>query len=368
MSKTNYLNTLSFIENHLKEIENKKVLLRASLNAPQQNDKITNSFRTDRFLKTIKIISRRAKSVFIIAHTKENLSLLPVYKYLKNKIPELQFVDTDNYFSLKKDGIYLFENLRHFKEEKENNKKFAKKLAQLADIFVQDAFAVLHREHASVISIPKFIKSFAGPNIKYELKHAYKLLDPPENSAFVLGGSKLSSKEKLLKKFIKKYSKILLVGALANEALASKGLNIGQSFVDDSAMDNKILENPKLVLPHKYTLQSEKYIRKSDGIDIKDDEKIVDAFAPDDFLKDVDFLLWNGPFGIYEQGFIQGSASFAEQIKKYKPKAYLGGGDSSAVVDLLGISDLFEFRSTGGGALLSFLANESLPGLDAILN
>ncbi len=360
---------MRFISKNDEYFTGKKILLRASLNLPFGKDgKISSLFRLKKSLPTIKLLAEKAETLIIIAHIGKDGSgsLHPVFLELRKYIKNLQFVGKDDFFKEKGRGVFLMENLRVFNGEKKNDLEFAKKLASMADVFVQDAFAVLHRKHASVLSLPKFLPSYAGFLVKREINALKKALKPKGHSAFVLGGAKLSTKEPLLKKMLGIYDKVLLGGALANEALAARGFEVGLSKIEDGQVDPEVLNHPHLFLPEKYTVVSSNKTRKSDGTDIKSDEKIYDAFAPMGFLHGVNFLLWNGPMGYYEAGFLQGSASLLNQIEIFKPQAFLGGGDSNAIVEELHKEDVFAFRSTGGGATLYFLENESLPGLDVL--
>ena len=361
-----------FLSNNLDKVKGKKVLLRASLNVPLKNGVPLSRFRIDAALKSIKLLRELSSTIYIIAHIGRDKkeTLYPVYKELKKDIPELKFVSKEEFWSNKGEGIYLFENLRSFDEEKENDEHFAKHLAEFADFFVQDAFAVLHREHASVVSLPKFLPSFLGLQVEKEIKALSYALSKGNKSAFVLGGSKFASKEKLIKKFLKKYDKVLLVGALANEALAAKGFNVGSSKIEDGQIDKEVLLSPKLFLPEQfvaYDLESGKK-RISDGTDVKKTEALYDAFAPEGFLENIDFALWNGPFGFYERGFVEGSKDFAKNLYLNNIETIAGGGDTVAVIQLLKASSAISFMSTGGGAMLEFLEKGTLPGIDALID
>ena len=354
---------------HLDELSGKTVILRVSLNLPLSDDgRVLDEFRLQKALPGIRQLSKIAKSLFIIAHIGKSgsVSLEPVSKLLKKEIKGLKFVKKDDYFTPKKPGIYLFENLRAFEGEVLNDVTFAKSLAGMADAFVQDAFSVMHRAHASVVLLPKFLPSFGGRLLKEELLHMNEALAPQKPSAFVLGGAKFATKEPLIAKMLERYDRVLLTGALANEALAAKGVNVGKSKIEDARMPDGILKNPKLFLPSKYTVSGRRGLRKSNGLDIRDDELIVDAFSPLTFLQGMNFLLWNGPFGWYEEGYEQGTASFINQIDIFRPRTIAGGGDSNALIDKMDADELFAFRSTGGGAMLSYLVNETLPGLEAL--
>ncbi len=360
---------IHWLDKNLDIVKGKKILLRASLNVPiDKNNEVIDEFRIEKALKTIKLLKKYADSVFIIAHIgkDENSSLYPVFKFLKKEIHSIRFVQKKDYFKEKKPGVYLFENLRAFSEEKENNEAFAKQFTAIADLFVQDAFSVLHRKHTSVVLLPKMLPSLGGLLLKDELEHLQTALEPKRPAAFVIGGAKFKTKEPLIAKMLEIYDKVLISGALANEALAALGFFVGASKIDDGKLDREILNNPKLTIPNKFTVQTRKGLRKSDGRDIKKDEVIVDAFSPLTFLQGMDFLLWNGPFGWYEKGFTQGTASFINQIDIFRPEVFVGGGDSNAVIDIMEASRLFTFRSTAGGAMLEFLAQEDLPGLEAL--
>ncbi len=360
---------MRYLSKHLEDIKDKKVLLRASLNVPiDKEGKVLDDFRIKKALPSIRKIKKYARALYIVAHIGKDAtqSLESVYLELKKHIKDLQFVRKEDYFKKRLDGVFLFENLRAFKEEKNADMGFARSLASMADVFVQDAFAVLHREHASVVLLPRLLPSLAGLLVEKELRALNRALHPKGFAAFVLGGDKFSTKEPLVKKMLERYQKVLLAGALANDALLARGYSVGDSKVEDGYIDPEVLNHPHLFLPEKYTVLMKNSTRKSDGFDIKEGEIIVDAFPPLDFLYGVDFLLWNGPLGWYERGFSQGSAALINQIEIFKPKTYVGGGDSNAIIDELQKGDLFSFRSSGGGAMLKYLESETLPGLEAL--
>jgi len=359
---------IKWVSDYPNDFASKNVFLRASLNVPIDDGKVADSFRLQSTLQTINFLRNQTKVLAIIGHIgrESTDSLHPVYKYLKKQIPELKFVPKEKYFDKLPPGIYLFENLRQFDGETECDEVFAGRLSSNFDLFVQDAFAVLHRPHASVVLLPKFMPSYAGFLVQKEIENLKKALIPPDDSAFILGGAKFETKEKLIGKMLDKYKKVLIVGAIANDFLKGRGLNVGASKVGGVPIPQEILNHPHLILPEKYTIIKDGKIRKSNGKDIKDGEVISDAFMPLGFLSGVNFLLWNGPFGWYEKGFTQGTASLFTQLEIFKPEAIAGGGDSNAIIDELDAADLFTFRSTAGGAMLEFLENETLPGLQAL--
>jgi len=257
------------------------------------------------------------------------------------------------------------ENIRNFNEEMINDQSFAKKLSTMADIFVQDAFAVLHRKHASVVSLPEFLPSYAGYIVERELKYLKLAQNPPKNSAFVLGGAKFETKLKLISSMLKKYDCLFITGALANDFLRAKGYSTGKSKISNEIVQEDLLNNSKIILPNAYIVFNikENISRLSDGTDIEDNEKIVDAFMPLDSCANKEFILWNGPFGWYERNYIQGSCRFISSIKG---KAVAGGGDTISVINKCNGIDKFEYISTAGGAMLIYLLHETLIGLEAL--
>ncbi len=366
---------IKWIDEYREILKGKRVILRSSLNVPIRNNEIIDDFRIRASLESINFLRTIVKSLFIVAHIgrDKNESLRPVFDYMSDMVKGIKFVKKDDYFTEKPDGVYLFENLRQFDAETNNEQKFAEKLASMADFFVQDAFSVLHREHMSIVSLPEFLPSYGGLLLKKEIENMNKALNPPDNSLFVLGGSKFATKEKLIAKMFEKYKKIFLVGALANEVLASKGLRVGLSKIDDGKIDENLLKNENFIIPNLFTAQDlkTKQFRMTDASDIKEYEAIYDAFPTEDILESVDFVLWNGPFGFYENGFIEGSERFLNMLCMRKEDDMLqsvaGGGDTVAIIRKLQGEECFNFISSGGGAMLLFLENETLPGISAIL-
>ncbi len=373
-----YLNDLS--ENDLK---GKYVLLRLDLNVPILNGEVGDTFRLDRVIETVDFLRIAGARTIIISHIESgDKTLVPVWHYLNGFFP-LEFSPTyftpeaiDKVAKLEDKGVILFENLRVNSGEKENDEEFAKKLSQMAEIYVNDAFAVSHRKHASIVGVPKFLPSYAGLLMRQEVENLGKAFNPNKPFLFVLGGAKFETKMPLIQKFMEKADKIFLAGALANNIFKERGLELGTSLVSVVSADLRgISESDKVVTPIDVTVTNnagEVINRKPDEIQI--DECIVDVGGEtvkqlESLVRESKTILWNGPLGNYELGFQDKTEVLAKMVADATPNgatSIVGGGDTIASINKLGLNEKFTFISTGGGAMLDFLVNESLPGLDAL--
>jgi 3-phosphoglycerate kinase len=373
-----YLNDLS--ENDLK---GKYVLLRLDLNVPILNGEVGDTFRLDRVIETVDFLRIAGARTIIISHIESgDKTLVPVWHYLNGFFP-LEFSPTyftpeaiDKVAKLEDKGVILFENLRVNSGEKENDEEFAKKLSQMAEIYVNDAFAVSHRKHASIVGVPRFLPSYAGLLMRQEVENLGKAFNPNKPFLFVLGGAKFETKMPLIQKFMEKADKIFLAGALANNIFKERGLELGTSLVSVVSADLRgISESDKVVTPIDVTVTNnagEVINRKPDEIQI--DECIVDVGGEtvkqlESLVRESKTILWNGPLGNYELGFQDKTEVLAKMVADATPNgatSIVGGGDTIASINKLGLNEKFTFISTGGGAMLDFLVNESLPGLDAL--
>ena len=268
----------------------------------------------------------------------------------------------------------MLENLRQNPGEKENNPVFAGRLASLANIYVNDAFAVSHREHASIVSLPRLLPSYAGPLLSEEITILSKAFNPERPFLFIIGGVKFDTKLPLIEKFLDIADYVFVGGALANDIFKEKGYEVGRSVVAQSGINLKHVEmNPRLIVPADViTVSTLSKGAKSPDL-IGPDEKIVDAGPRTidqiaDLLNDVRFVIWNGPLGDYEKDFSEGTENLARVLVESRVETIIGGGDTIACVRRLGLLDKFSFVSTGGGAMVEFLARGTLPGIDALTN
>jgi phosphoglycerate kinase len=362
-----------------KNLKGKRVLLRLDLNVPVVGEEVRDDFRIKRSLPTLQFLREAGAKVIIISHLESELtnSLSRIATYIGRFIPVKALVtnydDAPLIIANMQDGdVIMLENLRINPGEKANDPVFAGRLAHLADVYVNDAFAVSHREHASIVSIPKLIPSYVGPLLNLEIEALSKAFNPPHPFLFVLGGAKFDTKLPLIEKFISIADYVFVGGALANDIYKEKGFEVGTSLVAKARINLKHIEmSPRLIIPSDVivTAPGSKDVKGPDQV--SPDEKIMDAGPRSigelsDLLNDVKFVLWNGPLGDYEKGFSEGTEGLAQAIVDSKATSIIGGGDTIAVVAKMGLLDKFTFASTGGGAMVEFLAKGTLPGIEAL--
>ena len=351
----------------IKVFQNIPILVRTALNVPVENGKITNDYRLRRAIPTIRFLAERGARVILIGHLgdKGTETLKPVAEALGVLIRGVSFFDETigarargAVRDLIPGNILVMENLRRNRGEKMNDKVFVKELASLADIFIQDCFDTCHRPHASIIGVPEILPSYAGFLIEEEIAELSLALTPKKPSLAVIGGAKFSTKEEVLNALLKTYDKVFVGGALANDFLKVAGREVGKSLVSEADKDRikKVLMNPKLMIP--------------------EDSVVVDEMILDHGPKTMALLselaaksktiLWNGPLGKYEDGFIDATNELARAIASSSARSVVGGGDTVAAIEGLGLLPQFSFVSTGGGAMLQYLAHGTLPGIDAL--
>lgn len=354
---------LPLLENQ-KELAGKKILLRLDLNVPIKERKVVDDFRIRKILPTLEFLNKVGARTIILSHLegKGGDSLRPVWQEL---IKDFTISFSANFAELEKNVAELengsftfFENLRADAGEKANDENFAKKLASLGEIFVNDAFAVSHRAHASIVGLPKFLPSFAGLLFAEEVHKLSGALKPARPALFILGGAKFETKIPLLKKFIRLYDSVFVGGALANDFFRAKGMEVGDSLVSQTPLDLGSLLKFNLYLP------DDPVFHKKRIVDVG--PKTLEVLG--ELIAQSRFVLWNGPLGEYEVGFDGGTKGLATLIAQSGAESLVGGGDTVAAITALGLENKFGFVSTAGGAMLDFLANETLPGIEALLN
>lgn len=355
----------------------KRVLVRLDYNVPYTAKGISDDFRIRATLPTLRALMKKSHQIFIVAHWEqdgdtphldliatrlEKLLHTPV-RFVKGALPL-----PGTHFE---DRIILFDNLRLFAGEKENSLSFAKHLASFADYFINDAFSVAHRMHASVVSVPKYLPSVLGPLMKKEIRELSRALVPRHPFFVVLCGKKFSTKAPLIKRFIASADRIFVGGALANTFLQQRGYEIGASQVDTDTIPKKILWHEKVVLPVDVAMTRKGKALTGDLDQIQKKDFIVDIGPKtialiEDYVGPARLILWNGTFGICEKGFSDGTVAFSRYLQNAKGYSIVGGGDTVAALEKLKYASAPDFLSTGGGAMLDFLAHGTLPGIRAI--
>lgn len=362
------------------QISGKRVLLRADLNVPMQKGKVADTYRIRRSTKTILFLREKGAKVVICAHTgrdpKETLE--PIAEELRKYVPVTfvrDVVGSDAHMAvraMREGDVLMLENVRRMPGEKENDPAFSAALAAYADVYVNDAFSVSHRAHASVVGVAELLPSYGGFLFEEEVKNLAFALTPEHPGLAILGGAKFETKQPLIKKLLEQYDQVFLAGAIVNDVLKAKGFPVGSSLVSEGAPERSVLDNPKLIIPHDVLVERpdrQASVRKVE--DVRDDEKIVDI-GPESFAKvlphvqSAKTILWNGPTGWYEGGYDDWTHAFAQAIAESSARSIVGGGDTVAAIGKNGLEEQFTFLSTAGGAMLEYLLNGTLPGIDAL--
>ncbi len=364
------------------DLRDKYVLVRTSLNVPIADGEVTNQFRIARALPTINYLVHQGAKVLLIAHIgrEKTDTLKPVFDVLDDMLPIQWSTETigesvrlqrDN---LKSGEVLLLENVRQNEGEKSNDKNFAADLAALADMYVNDAFAASHRAHASLVGVPNHLPSYFGMNFIHEYEEQCRVMQPESPSLFILGGAKFDTKMPLVEEYIEKYDQVFIGGALANDVFKAQGFEVGTSLVSDVDLTgNSFLKSEKLLLPVDVTVQGPNGVRVCAPDVVAADEAILDAgpatiemLTP--YVGSAKTILWNGPLGNYEAGYGKETESLGRLIAASDGYAVLGGGDTIAAIEGIGLQEKFGFLSTAGGAMLTFMENGTLPAIDAVMN
>lgn len=392
-----------FVEN-APELKNKRILLRVDYNVPtdESGQNITDDSRIKMSLPTINYLLSKECKIIIISHKgrpkgkkteKETLSIIKpaLEKLLKESnisYNNINFVDDcigekvkNSISAMQPKDILICENLRFYKEEEDNSEDFAKKLAENADIFVSDAFGAVHRAHASVEAVAKFLPSYYGYLIRDEVQNLNYVLNkqnPP--LVAIVGGAKVSSKIDVLMQLIKKADYILIGGAMAYTFLRANGLEVGKSLVETeyiqtayNIMNEAAKAKVQFILPVDHIMAydiSENAKRfKTKGPDIDVDKMGVDIGPKTiklfkEYIVKGKTIFWNGPLGVFEMpSFAKGTIKIAQIIGKTKAFKVVGGGDSVAAIAMAKLESKFNHLSSGGGASLEYIEGKKLPGL-----
>ena len=388
------------IKNH-EDLNHKYVLLRLDLNVPLKNGIVTDQTRIDKILPIINFLLSKNSRIIVLSHVgrpqgkiNNDLSMRPICKNLEEKInKKIKFINNDIFklkkedlFKDKEDEIVFLENIRFYKEEEKNDVKFAKQLASLADLFINDAFSCSHRSHTSVSKITEFLPSFAGLQLEAELNALKKVTSEIKKPVTcIIGGSKISTKIGIIKNLIPKFNNIIIVGGMANNILNQKGNQIGKSIKEENCetLIEEIFEKTK---QYSCSITFPVDVLVGKNLNSASEIKELNEINEDDIILDIgpktinkikkviersETVLWNGPAGYFENpNFANGSYEIAKAIiKKNKNKSIysvVGGGDTIALINKINVIKNFNFVSTAGGAFLEYLEGKDLPGIKAL--
>ncbi len=371
--------------------ENIPMLVRAPLNEPVENGIVTDTYRLRRVVPTLRYLADRGARVIVLSHIGEKgtETLAPIADALGKLTPGVSFFPEtigerarDAVRNLAPGCILVMENLRRNPGETGNDPAFAKELAALGDLFIEDSFDTCHRLHASIVTLPTLLPSYAGLLLEQEIATLSDARTPEHPALAVIGGAKFHSKEAVLETLLRSYAHVFVGGALANDFLKVAGHEVGKSLISDAdpAKVQALIDNPKLMLPvdvrvvaaaEANALDAHARARVAAVSDVHSDEVILDQGPRTDaaleaLAQKARAILWNGPLGSYERGFVDGTDSFARVVAASGAHSVIGGGDTVASTEKLGLMTHFSFVSTGGGAMLSYLDKGTLPGINAL--
>lgn len=383
------------------KVEGRRVLVRVDFNVPMKNGEITDDFRIQSSLKTIKYLIDQKARVILMSHLgrpkgeyKKEFSLAPVKTRLEELLgQDVVFIEATTPANdltiaasenLKNGQVMLLENTRFSPGEEKNDPEFAKLLAKHADYFVNDAFGTAHRAHASNVGVSELLPSAAGFLVAKEIEYIKDNLDNPQRPfVAILGGAKVSDKIGVIENLLNKVNAILIGGAMANTFLKANGYDMGKSLVEDDKLElaKSLIEKAKearvdLVLPVDVVVSES--LDKPKGVktvlleDLPKDTMALDIgkmtinlFA--DKIKKAKLVIWNGPMGVFEnEKFSKGTFEIAKAVAESAAISIIGGGDSALAVKLSGYEDKVSHVSTGGGASLEMMEGKELPGIAAI--
>ena len=375
------------------DVSQKRVLLRVDFNVPMKEGVIEDDFRIRQALPTIVYLRKKGARVLLISHlgrpdgVQEELRLRPVAKHLSSLLGDtvLFFENFQaaqaGFGDVPGGGVALLENLRFERGEEEASEPFALRLAELADVCVNDAFGVSHRQHASVFVLPRLLPSAAGLLLQAEVAHLRRVREEAEHPfVLMLGGAKVHSKVRLIESLLDSVDAVCLGGVTANSVLAARGVSVGSSLVENGETAEYIrsmdFPSAKVLLPLDAVLapspEADSQARQEAIEDVGASDMILDigpqtirSFS--DAIREARLIVWNGPMGLFErEAFSKGTRELIEAVRNSSARLVVGGGDLLAAFHEADAFDSIEYASTGGGAMLEYLAEGTLPGIEAL--
>lgn len=358
-------------------LKGKRVIVRLDWNMPVAQGEITDTSRADVTFDFLKKLSFAGAKIVVMTHFGEQgESITPLLPYLSMHAPFIHFNPSMDLNDLARasreihegEGM-LIENVRMWKGEEDNLPSLGRSFASLGDVFINNAFSVSHRNHASVVGIPENILSYFGPLMERELDHLSAALAPVKPALLVVGGSKIKTKLKLIERYLDEGVRVFVGGAMVHDIWKAKGIEIGTSLCDGTTpLSETFLSHPLLLTPVDVVLETGETVAFSA---IPTTGKVVDCGREtvkmiSALLPETKTVIANGPLGLYEKGWLKGSEEILTAIANSSATSYIGGGDTVGVAHSLHLLKKFTFVSLGGGAMLEYLASGTLPGIHAV--
>lgn len=375
------------------DVRRRRVLCRVDLDVTVNEGVVMDSPRLHAALETISFLQEHHARTILVGHRGRpsgpdaTQSLKPVCAWLERRRPKgtIRFQPMSEYAAVQEEvralangDVLLLENLRFHPDEQKNNPAFSKQLADLAELYVNDAFATSHREHASMVGVPQYIPGYIGVHLERELK-ALEAVRTITRRPFtvIIGGAKISSKLEAMQAFTQKADRVFVGGAIATTFYVAQGLDVGNSFVvrEDVPLAKALMESENVTLPVDVVVKGASGYRTANPEDIHDGEEIVDIGAASiraihDAVNTSNLILWNGPVGVIEDARARAGTDAVAHIvaRRSRGEAFgvVGGGNTLDVIEELGIADFFDVVSTGGGAMLKYAGGGTLPALEAL--
>ncbi len=361
----------------MRTLKDKRVIVRVDWNVPVTNGVITDTSRFDVSVPFLKNLSASGAKIILLTHFGEKgESLSVVASHVTTALPFITFIPSKDFGELETasrnltagNGM-LLENVRLFDGETENLQSLTESFASLGDVFINDAFSVAHRKHASVVGLGSSKLAYFGPTFERELENLTKALTPVKPALLIVGGAKIATKLSLIKQYLDQGVQVFVGGAMVHNIWKERGLEIGQSLYDpEYHLPETFYNHPLLLTPSDVVLANGETVKieaiPKDGVVVDCGPKTTEELSK--VIDIANTVIANGPLGLYEKGWLKGSEGILTYLANSKVTSYIGGGDTVSVAHTLGLLQKFSFVSLGGGAMLDFLSSGTLPGIDAV--